>query len=303
MPRRLLLCAGLAAAGAAVAQEHHHHGAGPAAEAASPQAAEPGSRQGRREWTRAPLLAPAGPGGERGAVPLRPIGIEATDLQVFAADGPPDRRKIPVPVEAGIARIAPVTPRIGNYHWVMARSEKDGEVRVASTVVYFSNPGGAPTAMLALPKNELEIVPAPLPREHGVYRESEKWNFLVRFDGAPLADQPVTMETEFGSRSTLVSDKQGRVVVLFPRDFKAGERTAPRAGGHAMGPRPAGFVLTAERDDGGRHYLTAFNYGYTRDADRGKSLAWGAAFGLLGMVAATPLLRRRHAGKQEGADA
>ncbi len=303
MLRRLLLCAGLAAAAAALAQDPHRHGDGYAAEAAAPpvQAPDHGSRQ-RRDWTRFPLLAPAGRGGDRAATRLRPIGIDATELQVFAADGLPDRRKVTVPVAADGARVEPVAPQIGNYHWIVARSEKDNEVRVASTVVYFSNPGAAPTAMLTAPKHELEIVPAPLPREHGAYRESEKWTFVVRFSGAPLADQPVTLDTEFGSRSSFVSDRQGRVVVLFPRDFKS-SASAPREGGHDLGPRPAAFVLAAERDDNGKHYLTAFNYSYAPDADRGKSLAWGAAFGMLGMGAATPLLRRRPAKQQETTNA
>ena len=41
----------------------------------------------------------------------------------------------------------------------------------------------APTELLKEPRHELEIVPEPLPREHGSYRESEKWRFLVRFNG------------------------------------------------------------------------------------------------------------------------
>jgi peroxiredoxin len=224
---------------------------------------------------------------------LRPVGIEAAELTVYAADGLEDKRKIAVPVGPEGARIEPAAPKLGNYHWVVARSEKDDEVRVASTVSYFSNPGKSPTALLAEPKHELEIVPAPLPREHGSYRESEKWTFLVRMSGAPLANQPVTLETQFGSRSTFVSDAQGRVVVLFPRDFKPAVQAPREGGGEMMGPRRAAFVLAADREADGKRYLTAFNYTYSPDGDRDRSLAWGAAFGLIGMVAAVPLLRRR----------
>ena len=52
-------------------------------------------------------------------------------------------------------------------------------------------------------------------------------------------------------------------------------------------------MLATEKEDGGKRYLTAFNYSYTQDPERSRSLGWGAAFGILGMVAATPLLRRR----------
>jgi hypothetical protein len=52
-------------------------------------------------------------------------------------------------------------------------------------------------------------------------------------------------------------------------------------------------VLSTEKSLGDKRYLTAFNHQYGQDPERNRSLAWGAAFGVLGMVAATPLLRRR----------
>lgn len=246
-----------------------------------------------REWTAYPLLTPA-MGGERqrGAAVLRPQHLEAASVLVYAPGGAADRRKREYAVGPEGARIEPAAPQMGNYHWVLARQESPAEVRVASTVWYFSNPGEAPRAMLAEPKHELEIVPEPLPREHGSYRESEKWRFLVRLNGAPLPGQPLILETEFGSRSTVVSDAAGYATVLFPRDF----RPAPsaRTGGHdGHGPRRARFVLAAETEVSGRRYLTAFNHNYGPDAERGRSLGWGVLFGVLGMAAATPLLRRR----------
>ncbi len=53
-------------------------------------------------------------------------------------------------------------------------------------------------------------------------------------------------------------------------------------------------MLTTEKASEGRRFLTAFNLTYGQDGDRDKSLGWGAAFGLIGMLAATPLLRRRN---------
>ena len=57
--------------------------------------------------------------------------------------------------------------------------------------------------------------------------------------------------------------------------------------------RAGQFVLAAEHDDGGKRYLTAFNYAYAADAARGKNLMAGAGFGVFGMLLATPLLRRK----------
>ncbi|MGE5471891.1 MAG: hypothetical protein ACM3X0_13925 [Bacteroidota bacterium] len=255
----------------------HRHGGSPAA----------GS------WTSQPLLLPlAGGRAERGAALLQPQGIAAPTLSVFAPSGSAEERRRDYSIDAGRVRIAPASPQIGNYHWLVMREETPELVKVASTAWFFSNPGPVPTAMLAEPKHELEIVPEPLPREHGSYRESEKWRFLLRLNGQPLAYQLLSMETEFGSRLRFVSDAAGFATVLFPRDFRpAGPAPEGAADGHR---RPsAGFVLTTEADFAGRHYLTAFNLTYGPDADRERSLGWGAAFGLLGMLAATPLLRRR----------
>jgi hypothetical protein len=241
------------------------------------------------------LLLPAAAGGEREGAVLRPVGIEAAELYVFAADGPVERRRVAYPVARDGARIEAAAAKLGNYHWVLARQESAHEVRIASTVWYFSNPGAAPTALLRESRHELEIAPERLPREHGAYRESEKWRFLVRWQGQPLANQPLTLETELGSRSRFVTDATGVATVLFPRDMAPDEGAAV-----GRGPRRAKFVLATERQDDatGKHYLSAFNYTYGADADRQRSLPWGAAFGLLGMGVAVPLLRsasaRRH---------
>ncbi len=226
----------------------------------------------------------------RAAALITARGLTAGGVTVYAADGPPDARKREFAIGAEGARIEAVAPKTGNYHWVVAREESPELVKVASTAWHFGNPGDGPTDMLAATKHELEIVPAPLPREHRSYREAEKWKFLVRFNGQPLAGQALTMETEFGSRTSAITDAMGIVTLVIPRDFKQpqkgdGETEDPRARGR--------FVLATEKEDGGKRYLTAFNYSYTQDPERSRSLGWGAAFGILGMVAATPLLRRR----------
>lgn len=267
--------------------QHEHHTMPPAAiPAAAPQ------RPTAREWTQQPLLLPGRSArGERATAMLRPQGVAAQTLTVFAADGPVERLKVDYPVGSEGAKIGSVAPKVGNYHWVIAREETPELVKVASTAWYFGNPGDSPKDLLKQPKHELEIVPDPLPREHASYRESEKWRFLVRLNGQPLAAQPVTLETEFGSRSTVLTDAAGLATVLFPRDFRPASKAEGGEAGH--GPRRAAFVLSTAKEADGRRYLTAFNHHYGQDGDRNKSLGWGAVFGLIGMIAATPLLRRR----------
>ncbi|MDP2168939.1 MAG: hypothetical protein Q8J96_00815 [Rhodocyclaceae bacterium] len=279
--------------------QHEHHAAAPAG--AGAPATESRRPPADRAWTQQPLLLPGrNPRGERAQALLQPRGITAETVTVFAAEGPAERRKVAYPVSPEGVKIAPATPQIGNYHWVVAREETPGAVKVASTAWYFGNPGDSPKELLKAPKHELEIVPDPLPREHGRYRESEKWRFLVRFNGQPLASQPLTLETEFGSRNSFVTDAAGFATVLFPRDFKPAKEDGEHAG---HGRRYGKFVLSAEKDADGKRYLTAFNLSYGEDGDRNRSLGWGAAFGLIGMLAATPLLRRRNGAQGESKNA
>jgi hypothetical protein len=270
----------------------HNHGAPSASPAATPAPGgrPAGGRPGTREWTKQPLLIGRPVKDSRSAALITARGLTAGGVIVYAADGPAEARKRGFAIDAEGARIEAVAPKTGNYHWVVAREESPEVVKVASTAWYFGNPGDGPTDLLATPKHELEIVPSPLPREHRSYREAEKWKFLVRFNGQPLAGQALSMETEFGSRTSAVTDAMGIATLVIPRDFKQpqkgdGETEDPRARGR--------FVLSTEKEDGGKRYLTAFNYSYTQDPERSRSLGWGAAFGILGMVAATPLLRRR----------
>lgn len=295
---RYILMASAALAMNALAQTHQHPSAPTPEDGGRPSLQTKGERApAGREWTRYPLLLPGmGRGGDRSAVLLRPVGIEAAGAQVFAADGPADRRRVDYPVGPEGIQIEAASPKVGNYHWVVARQESPDMVRVASTAWYFGNPGASPADLLPQVRHELEIIPTPLPREHGAYRESEKWRFLVRLNGAPLAGQPVTLETEFGSRSGFVTDAGGYATVLFPRDFRAAGASAGSHEGH--GPRRAKFVLATEKEEGGRHFVTAFNHYYGQDADRDRNLRWGLLFGVAGMIAATPLLRRRESGAE-----
>ena len=264
---------------AAAAQHQGHAPGGRAAESGAPA------------WTAQPLLLPVPGGrGERSAAQIRPVGLPAAEVRIAGPLGGEQA----FPLESGTARLRSPAPESGNYHWLSARFETPAHVAVASTVWYFVNPGPAPVDLLRRPKSELEIVPDPLPREHGSYRESEKWRFVVRANGQPLAGQVVRLETELGTRTNFITDADGVATVLFPRDF------APDADGEGGHGRPkAGFVLSTERQDGERHYVTAFNYTYGPDGERGRSLGWGAAFGLAGMLAAAPLLRRRRHGKEQ----
>lgn len=300
-----LLAAALLCAALSAHAEHGQHGASPASSATASSATSSGkpgnaaNQAGRQSsWSSAPQLVRGMPTANRSEASFSLRNLQTTQVEVYGPGALVEPR--PFAVADGKVSVSPTDTKLGNYHWLIASEEQGSEVRTASTAWYISNPGPAPTAMLATPHAGLLLVPQPLPREHGAYREGERWGFSVRFNGQPVPGAVVTLETEFASRLRAVADQQGNVQVLFPRDFDPAKLNAPAHG--AMRPNSK-FVLSSELERGGKHYLSAFNGSYNPDPTRQRDLALGAGFGLLGMLLATPLLRRKTDQKENPAHA
>lgn len=289
----------VAAPQGAAAEEHAGHpGSGEAA------AGSGGMERGAGKpaaWTAFPTLKAraGGEGRERRVVTVVPQNIVAGSIDAYSNNATDAKAHRQLPLEMAGARLD--KPESGGFHWLAAREEQGGQVRVASTVHYFSERGAQnPTAMFMQPKHELEILPQPFPREHSRYRANEDWKFLVRFNGKPLAGQWVRLETQNGTQADFISDAQGVVTVGIPDDFVT-ESRQKAAGDHNHRRRGADFVLATEHAEGGKSYLTAFNAGYGADAFDQRNLAMGLGFTLLGMIGAAPLLRHRKAAKAETA--
>lgn len=251
-------------------------------------------------WTGYPILKTrmGGESRERATVTVVPQNIVADGIAAWSNNLEDEHGRRQLPLEMAGAKLD--KPESGGFHWLSAREEQGGNVRVASTVYYFGERGAEdPTAMFMTPKHELEIIPQPYPREHSRYRANEDWKFLVRFNGQPLAGQKVAMETQNGTKSESVSDAQGVITVHLPDDFKVEEKQK-EAGGRGM--RGSDFVLATEHADGGRTYLTAFSGSYGKNAFDQRSVAMGIGFTLLGMFGAAPLLRQRKARKNDAAE-
>ncbi|MDP2431244.1 MAG: hypothetical protein Q8O33_04375 [Pseudomonadota bacterium] len=247
-------------------------------------------------WTELPLIE-AVPGRDRALAAFRLRNLAADSVKAHAP-GPQARlpeglrfqtERLEWDILTAAGRFQLQAGGVGNYHWLLAREETSEAVKVASTAHYFSNPGPAPTAMLARPKSELEIVPAPLPREHNRYRENQEGEFLLRFQGQPLPGATLRFASNAGTQASFTSDAAGRARVRFPDDVK---EAATGHGGHG-GRASNRFVLAVEHDAGGRHYLTTFNYSYAEDAYTNRSLAWGGGFLALGGLIGLPLIIRR----------
>lgn len=244
-------------------------------------------------WTIFPTLKTkaGGEGRERRVVTVVPQGIVANSIDAYSNNLEDAKVHRQLPLDMAGAQLD--KPESGGFHWLAAREEQAGEVRVASTVYFFSDRGGQnPTALFMQQKHELEIIPQPYPREHSRYRANEDWKFLVRFNGKPFANQSVRLETQNGTKADWISDAQGVVTVSIPDDFKS-ETRQKAAGSPDRGRRSADFVLAVEHAEGGKSYLTAFNGSYGADAFEQRSLAMGLGFTLLGMIGAVPLLRQR----------
>ncbi len=267
---------------AAMGHGMHHHGV-----------MEGTTGMGRpKAWTTLPILKArmGGESREQMLVTLVPQNLVANSIDAYsnAVKSPEMHRQLPLGM--GGARLD--QPAAGGFHWLAAREETADKVMVASTVYYFSNPGKNPTAMFMQQKHELEIIPQPFPREHSRYRANETWKFLVRFNGQPLANQKVSLETQNGTKTELITDAQGVVTVRLPDDFKV-ESEQKTSEGRSRGRRSADFVLAAEHAAAGKTYLTGFNSSYGPDAFDQRSMALGLGFLGLGMVSALPLLRKR----------
>ncbi len=246
-------------------------------------------------WTEYPTLKTRTSGENRDVAVTTavPQNIVATGVDVWSNDLEDEHAHRLLPLDMAGARLD--KPASGGFHWLSAREEQADRVLVASTVYYYGERGAKnPTAMFMQQKQELEIIPQPFPREHSRYRANEDWRFLLRFDGKPLPNQKVMLETQNGTKAEWLSDAHGVVTVHLPDDFKA-EAEQKEAGKHSHGMAGADFVLAAEHAEGGMTYLTAFNSSYGKNAYDKRSLAMGLGFTLLGMIGAVPLLRQRKA--------
>ena len=249
-------------------------------------------------WTGYPLLKTRTSGKSRDSAvtTVVPQNIVASNIDAYSNDLKDSNGHRQLVLDMSGAKLD--KPANGGFHWLSAREEQGDKVLVASTVYFFGERGAKdPTAMFMQQKHELEIIPQPFPREHSRYRADEDWKFLVRFNGSPLPNQKVKLETQNGTKSEWVSDAQGVVTLHLPDDFKA-EEDPEEAGKHNHGMAGSEFVLATEHTEGGKTYLTAFNSSYGKNAFDNRSLAMGLGFTLLGMIGAVPLLRQRKTGQK-----
>lgn len=194
----------------------------------------------------------------------------------------------PRPVEAGQPdRIAVRPTGINNYHAIVATREDERVTEVALHYLYFNGRPAdkTPSALVGEEKAVLEIVPDPLPREHQRYLSGNPFRFLLRYQGEPLTDHPVSLYTSNGSLVQGRTGPDGRWRVILPDDF-----TGVRPG--RRNNRPGDFVLRTALEREGRVYRTTLNASYSVNPSHWQSGALGGAVLVGGFLTGLVVLRR-----------
>lgn len=168
---------------------------------------------------------------------------------------------------------------VDNYHAIVATRTEGNLVETAIRYEYArGKPSGhSSTELTAANKSTLEIVPAPIPREHYRYHSDQTWDFIVRFQGQAAAGQQVTLETANGSRRQGTTNPEGRVSLHIPDDFPdivAGERDK----------RSAEFTVSTSHTEDNQTYQTTLNAAYRVNPQHWHSLGMGIAVVGLGML-------------------
>ena len=101
----------------------------------------------------------------------------------------PDLSTQPLEIQQG--KVGLKGTGVDNYHAIVAERTEGKLTEVAIRYEYArGKPSGhSSTELTAADKSTLEIVPEPIPREHYRYHSDQTWDFIVRFQGLPLANQ------------------------------------------------------------------------------------------------------------------
>jgi len=181
----------------------------------------------------------------------------------------------------------PKPPMGGYYALVVNQQTPQG---INSAVRYLSLHGRpakiSPTRLTALPKSDLEIVPNPLHREHDRYTASKQYRFTVMFQGKPLPDASVSLETRRTKSTPYLSDAKGNITVDLPNDFE-------NVNVGRSENRPSEFLLTVEHRSGMSDYVSTFSMPYyVNPNDYWQSQELGAGAMVIGFLGGLLLYRR-----------
>jgi hypothetical protein len=187
-------------------------------------------------------------------------------------------------------------PSIGGYYAMVAKGYDMNET--FSAIRYLSLQGRpakvSPTLLTALPKSALEIVPDPLHREHDRYTASKSYRFLLHFQGKPLANTAVTLETHDTVAHTYTTDQAGAFSIALPNDFKN-----VKVGRSEN--KPSEFLLSTQHRFGEHLYKSTLSMPYSLNPnDFWQSQSYGAGAIFIGFLGGLFLYGRTKKGAKNG---
>lgn len=182
-------------------------------------------------------------------------------------------------------------PKMGGYYAMVA--EGNSTDTTFSAIRYLSLHGRpskiSPTKLTALPKADLEIVPDPLHREHDRYTASKTYRFVAMFEGKPLGNTSITLETRNTPAHTYTTDAEGVAEITLPNDFR-NVKPDRRAN------KPSEFLITLRHVANGTHYVSTFTMPYSANPnDFWQSQEWGAGAIFIGFLGGLLIYRRQSA--------
>jgi hypothetical protein len=185
---------------------------------------------------------------------------------------------------------------IGGYYALLLTHRSD--TQIDSALRYLSMMGKpakvSPTKLTALPKTDLEIVPNPLHREHDRYTASKSYRFLLHFQGKPLANTAITMETRDTPAQTYTTDNTGEFLITLPNDFKNVQIGKSEN-------KPSEFLIIAQHSDNNLTYKSTLTMPYSLNPnDYWQSQSYGAGAITIGFLGGLFLYRRTQKGAKNG---
>lgn len=241
--------------------------------------------QAQLVWQPVPA-APDGHGGHGKRPAGKPFELQGMqDEQPAVVLYQPDLSSAPLTLQGSQVRVN--STGVNNYHALVARQRSATHESVALRYVYLNGKpsGHSPSELLAEPLARLEIVPAPLPREHRRYETRKPYRFEIRFDQQLMPQQPITLSTQGGPRLDLLTDKQGMLTLTLPEDFaeiKPGRRKN----------RPLEWQLTTYIQHQGVLYNTSLSAPYHPGPANWQSYGLGLAVAALGFGVGLGVNRR-----------
>lgn len=187
-------------------------------------------------------------------------------------------------------------PPMGGYYTMVAEGNDTNSTYNA--IRYLSLQGRpakvSPTKLTALPKTVLEIVPDPLHREHDRYTASKSYRFLLHFQGKPLINTAVTLETHNTPAQTYTTDNTGAFSITLPNDFKNVQVGRSEN-------KPSEFLLTTQYRDGKHLYKSTLTMPYSLNPnDYWQSQTYGAGAIFIGFLGGLLVYRRTKKGAKNG---